>query len=169
MLIAQGIGAEPAEPHSRAWLSHDAEALYVGIYNRVNPEKPVSSTNIWGQDDAVEIAVRNPADGKNAPILILRGYPDGYFESSNEAAAPKDAVERAATGVEYAAAIPGRGRWIAEWRIPLHSIAFDLSRHTKLQFNISTRKAADGEWVEWQGTGACTWEVRNAGIIEFVE
>jgi len=28
--------------------------------------------------------------------------------------------------------------------------------------------AADGEWVEWQGTGACTWEVRNAGIIEFV-
>ncbi len=169
MLLAQGINGEPVEPHSRAWLVHDADALYVGVYNRVSRDAPLSQTAVWGRDDAVELAFRNPDGGASAPIVILRGYPNGHFESSDEAGAPKDVVERAIRGVEYRASVPGPGRWTAEWAIPLASIGFDPSRHTRLQFNLSVRKSAEPVWVEWQGTAACTWEVRNAGVLEFVK
>ena len=169
MLLMQGISGERARPHSRAWLVYDEDALYVGIYNRVSTEMPLSATNLWGRDDAVEVAFRNPEGGSAAPIIVLRGYPNGHFESSDEAGAPKDTVERALQGVTYAAVATQRGRWTAEWRIPLASLGFDLTRHTRLQFNLSARKSAEPVWVEWQGTAACTWEVRNAGILEFVK
>lgn len=169
MLVMQGISGERTGPHSRAWLVYDEDALYVGIYNRVSREKRLSNTNLWGQDDAVELAFRNPEGGKNAPILVLRGYPNGHFESSDEAGAPKDAVERALQGVTYAAVATQRGRWTVEWRIPFSSLGLDPTHHVRMQFNLSARKSAEPVWVEWQGTAACTWEVRNAGVLDLVK
>ena len=118
---------------------------------------------------AVEIALRNPAV-KGAPILVLRGYPNGQWESSDEPGTPAALVKQAAQGVQYAATVPGAGQWLGEWRIPWASLGIDPAKHTKFEFNLTAlKKAGDGEWVEWHGTGGGTWEVGGGGVLELVK
>ena len=53
--------ALPATPNpcaSIAWLSYDAENLYLGVRNEVDPKKPLRTGSAWGADDAVEVAIR---------------------------------------------------------------------------------------------------------------
>lgn len=166
MTVAQGIEGEKVAPTSVARLAHDGTHLLVAIDNQVAADAPLSTTNTWGQDDAVELAFRNPALGKDAPIIILRGYPNGHFESSDEAGAPAAVVARALQGVQYRAAHNTPGHWTAEWSIPLASLGVDPAKHRKLAFNLSARKTAQSLWVEWFGTGGCTWEVDNAGFLD---
>ncbi len=165
MVIEEGIHGERTAPPSRAWLYHDGEHLVVAIENQVDGSKPLRPGDTWGQDDAVEIALRGPG----GPILVLRGYPSGHFESSNEAGAPPEAVERAGLGVVYAASIAGADRWTCEWRIPLASLGIELDPAVKLDFNISVRKTAQPLWQMWHGTGAHTWDVQDAGIVTLAE
>ncbi len=169
MVVEQGIQGEKSSPPSSAWLAWDDTALYVAADHNVNPKFPLRPGNQWGQDDAMELAVRNPGAGKDAPILVLRGYPSGHFETTAEAGASDAATKRAAEGVEYKAKIVDSKRWTAEWRIPFASIGVDPAKHTKLGFNLSVRKTADDLWLMWQGTAACTWEVGNAGILELTK
>jgi hypothetical protein len=56
--------------------------------------------------------------------------------------------------------------WTAEWKIPLAGLGVDPGRHAQLEFNLTARKTASDQWLMWQGTGGCSWEVRNAGFIE---
>ena len=169
MLIQEGIYGEKLKPRSWAWLGYDDQNLYVAVLNEVDPTKPLRPGPAWGQDDAVELAVRNPAAGKNAPILILRGYPNGHFESSDEAGAPAAAVRRAGNGSAFAAKVVDAGHWAAEFRIAWAGLGIDPSKHQKLKFNISVRKTAEPLWLMWYGTCACTWEVDNAGFIVLVK
>jgi len=167
MVIAQGIQGEKVGPGGLAWVAYDDTALLVAIDNQVDATKPVSGGDVWGQDDAVEIALQNPAAGPKTPLLVLRGYTSGHFESSDEAGAPAAAVKKAAQGVEYAARVVDAGRWTAEWRLPFASLGLDPAKHRKLAFNISVRKTApEPFWLMWQGTGAWTWFVENAGVLE---
>ena len=138
----------------------------MAIDNAVNPATALKPGNEWGRDDAVELAFRNPAAGKDAPILVLRGYPSGHFESSPEAGASAAAVKQAAEGVLYAAKVVAAGRWTAEWRIPFAALGIDPAKPPKLAFNLSVRKTAGPDWVLWQGTRAATWAVGNAGMLE---
>jgi hypothetical protein len=168
MSVAQGIRGEKVSPPSDAWLLWDDSALYIAVSNAINPKFPLLPGNTWGQDDAVEIALRDPGAGENAWIILLRGYPSGHFESSAEAGAPEKVVKQAAKGVEYRARQVDDKTWTTEWRIPLKSIGIDPRKESKLQFNISVRKTADNQWVEWQGTGGNTWQVENAGVLKLV-
>jgi hypothetical protein len=168
LVLEQGFQGEKVSPPSAAWLAWDDEALYVAIENAVNPKFPVRPGNQWGQDDAVELACRNPAAGKEAPILVLRGFPSGHFVSSDEAGAQAAVVARAAEGVQYKAQVVDAKRWTAEWRLPFAALGIDPAKHARLQFNLSVRKSADEVWVEWQSTLGCTWEVERAGAIELV-
>lgn len=169
LLLEQGFAGEKVTPASQAWVLWDDQALCVAIDNSVNPKFPIRPGNTWGTDDAVEIAVANFAANKRAPILVLRGFPSGHFESSDEAGAPAAAVKKAAEGVQYKAQVVDGKRWVAEWRVPWASLGLDPTKSTKLNFNLSVRKTADDLWVEWQGTGGCTWQVDNAGVIELVK
>ena len=117
----------------------------------------------------MEIAVRNTSAGANAPILVLRGFPSGHFESTDETGASADLVELAAKGVQYRARQVNDKSWVTEWRIPFASLGIAPAKHPKVQFNISVRKTADNQWVEWQGTGGNTWKVENAGVLEFAK
>lgn len=164
--IAQGIQGGPVEPPSHAWIGYDREALYVAIENAIDPSRPLRKGNTWGQDDAVEIAFRN-SEVKNAPILVLRGYPSGHFESSGEAGAPSSAVELASQGVQYKASVLNETQWVAEWRVPFASLAIDPAKHRKFEFNLSVRKTSpEPQWLMWVGTGGYTWDVQNAGYLE---
>ena len=169
MVIAEGIQGEKVEPRSLAWLAHDDTALYVAFDNQVDPSSPPTQGNTWGQDDAVEIALKNTAASDRAPILVLRGYPSGHFESSTEAGASEGAAGRAALGVEYAVKILDDEHWTAEWRIPFESLGIDPDRHTTFAFNLSVRKTApEPFWLMWRGTSAHTWDLDTAGTIELV-
>ena len=169
LTLEQGFAGEKITPASQAWLLYDNDALYVAIDNAVNPKFPVRPGNTWGQDDAVEIALANFAADKKAPIIVLRGFPSGHFESSDEAGAPAAAAKKAGEGVQYKAQMVDGKRWVAEWRVPWASLGLDPAKVSKLNFNLSVRKTADDQWVEWQGTNGCTWQVENAGIIELVK
>ncbi|MCD6350943.1 MAG: right-handed parallel beta-helix repeat-containing protein [Armatimonadetes bacterium] len=170
MTIQQDPMGKTRRPASRAWVAWDDTALLVAIENPTDPSKPLHGGNKWGQDDAVEVAVQNPAGGSKAPILVLRGYTTGHFESSAEAGAPPAAVKKAARGVQYAARVVRPGLWTAEWRIPFASLGVDPTKHRRLAFNISVRKTSpEPLWLMWQGTGAWTWLVPNAGLLELAQ
>ena len=167
LLIEQGIQGEKLSPPSRAWLAWDDAALYVAFDNAVDPKKPLRPGPTWGQDDAVEVALRNPAGGKDAPIFVLRGFPNGHFESSTEAGAPEAAAKKAGEAMKFAAKIIDAGRWTAEFRIPFAALGLDPAKSPRLQLNLTVRKTSADLWLMWQGTRGYSWEVGNAGILEF--
>ena len=169
MLIAQGIQGEKAGPRSLAWLAYDDENLYVAIRNEVDKKQAIRMGGVWVQDDAVEVALKDPAAGKNAPTYVLRGYPNGKFESSTESGIPEAAAKKAGEAVKFAAKVVDPGVWTAEYTIPFAALGIDPKKSSKFEFNISARKTADTAWIMWQGTFACTWEAGNAGIIELAK
>ena len=166
IVIQDGIRGDKTKPRSYAWLSFDDQALYVAILSEVDPKTPMKTGKEWGQDDAVEIALRNPALGKKAPIIVLRGFTKGHFESSDEAGAPFEVTRDARDATTYAAKILDAGRWSTEWRISFAGLGIDPKKRTKLPFNISVRKTASLLWQMWCGTGGYTWWVERAGFIE---
>jgi len=166
LTLEQGIQGEKAGPPSAATLRCDDASLHVAFDNQVDPTKPLRIGQTWGQDDAVEIALRDLAAGKSAPILVLRGFPNGHFESSPEAGAPPKAIAKAAEGVKYAAKVIGKDRWTADWQIPLASLGIDPKKPAKLQLNLTVRKTAADLWLMWSGTGGYSWDVQSAGTIE---
>ncbi|MEA3400043.1 MAG: right-handed parallel beta-helix repeat-containing protein [Armatimonadota bacterium] len=164
--VIWGVDGEEVALPSRAWLEVDDEHLYVAFVNQVDPEHGPSDGHRWGQDDAVEIALA-PVDGTQiGDILILRGYPNGHAESSDEAGAPRRLVEQAIRGVEYAAHSGRPDVWTAEWRIPFTSLGIAPREGApRLLFNLSARKAASDIWAMWKRSGGYTWQVRRAGLL----
>ncbi|MBN1673508.1 MAG: right-handed parallel beta-helix repeat-containing protein [Kiritimatiellae bacterium] len=163
--MALGAASRNGSPESRAWFRYDDQALYVAIENTVAATAPLRTGSTWPRDDAVEIAIRDTAAGASAPILVLRGYPLGQFESSDEAGAPPAAVQRAANGVQYAARVVDHTHWNTEWRIPWSSLGINPARHRRFAFNLTARKTATNQFVMWCGVGP-SWNVDEAGLIE---
>ena len=164
--LAQDLHGRKASPTSRAWLGTDGVRLFVAIDNTVAPSTALRRGHQWGRDDAIEIALRNPAAGKNAPTFVLRGYPDGHFESSSEAGAPATAAQKAGKAVKFAAKVVSKSRWTATCAIPFAALGIDPAKHKRLQCNLTVRKAASDLWLMWQGTRGYSWKVANAGLLE---
>ena len=161
MQIDRTLYHEPTTPKSHAWFRHDGQYLYVAVRNEIDGTKPLASGERWGRADAMELAVRV---GKSGPILCLRGYPNGRFESSSEAKAPAALVQQAGKAVTFAARIPKASIWTGEYRVPLELLG--ARPGAKIECNISVRKSAGPQWVMWQGTGGLTWETYKAGSLE---
>ena len=165
LVVAQGIRGEALKPASRAWCIHDGTALYVGIRNEVSAREPLKTEPQWGENDAVEVAVRG-LGLPGGPILVLRGFPKGQFESSTEAGAPFEVAKGVGEAVTYAAKVVNEKEWTAEWRIPFAAIGVDLTKHKRIPLNLSVRKTAALQWMMWRGTLGYTWQVDQAGVIE---
>jgi hypothetical protein len=165
MVVEQSIRGDKLKPKTYAWMAHDDKNLYVAVRNVVDPGSKLRIEPVWGENDAVELAFRNPAV-KGSSILLLRGYPGGAFEGSTEAGAPFEVaqdVERAAT---YAARIVSPSEWTAEWKIPFSAIGVDPAKQKRVEFNLSVRKTAGLQWMMWRGTLGYTWQVDKAGVLE---
>jgi len=160
-----GVGSKPA---SQAWLRYDDQALYVAFENEVSSKSPLRTGNKWAANDAVEIAIRSTAAGKNAPILLLRGYPSGHFETSDEANPLNEAMQRVARNVQYAAHVADDTHWNTEWRIPWDALGVDPAKHRRFAFNVTARKTATKQFVMWCGASP-SWNVERAGMIELVQ
>ncbi|MFW6163197.1 MAG: right-handed parallel beta-helix repeat-containing protein [Planctomycetota bacterium] len=166
LALAQAVTGHKARPTSTAWLAWDAQHLYVAFDSTVDPKKPLPKTNVWGTDDACEVALRNPAAGKDAPIFVLRGWPNGHVESSTEAGVPAAVAKKAGKGLTFAAKALGKGRWTGEFRIAWAALGIDPAKHQRLQCNLTVRKTASDLWLMWEGTRGYSWDVHRAGIIE---
>lgn len=164
-LVWTASGGKAARP-SQAMFQTDETHLYLNFRNEIDPAQGVSGGHQWGRDDAVELALAEVAGGQLGPIIVLRGYADGTWESSSEAGAPPQVVRRAREGVKYAAKTSGPAMWCAEWSIPFASLGLDpAKRNPRLVFNLSVRKPAGDEWVTWRSKPGRTWEVRDSGFL----
>jgi hypothetical protein len=164
--VNKSLYHEPVKYPSLAWMVHDGSNLYVGIRNDVDPSKPLTTDKKWARNDAVEIALQNPQAGAKAPILVLRGFPDGTFDSSAEAGAPVEIVNKAGRAVTFAAKVVDKAHWTAEYAIPLSLFGAKAGPGASLECNISVRKIAGPDWAMWQGTGGLTWETGKAGVLK---
>ncbi len=169
LVLREGVNGEKCKLRTLAWLAYDRDALYVAFDNAVDGSIPMGMGDAWGSNDAVEVALSNVALGAQAPIIVLRGFACGTFVSSQEAGAPPDVARKAGEGVAYAAKVIGPDRWLAEMRIPFASLGIDPSTDKLFPLNLSVRKQGDDPWIMWRGTGACTWEVSEAGRVRFVK
>jgi len=168
--LEQALDGSKVKLPSTAWIAHDGAALLVAVDNQVDPSQKLMKQDQWGENDAVEIAVRDTSAGVAAPILVLRGYPNGVFHSDEEAGASPAAAKQAAQGVTYRAQIVAPDRWITAWRIPFASLGLDVAKHPKFAFSLTARKAAGPDtWVQWQGTrDRATWQADVSGYLEIV-
>jgi len=159
-------GMKKAKRASHAMVQTDDGHLYVQFNNEVNPDKGVTRGHQWGKDDAVEIAIAE-AGKRIGPIMILRGYADGTWETTDESGAPREVRERLRTGgVQYAAAVASNALWTAEWKIPFRALGLAPQKHNpRLVFNLSARKIGDNEWVMLKRAGGRTWELGNAALL----
>jgi len=155
-----------AKHSSHAMLQTDDKHLYVQFYNDVDPDKGVTGGHQWDRDDAVEIAIAE-VGGKVGPVLILRGYPDGFWQDTAQTGTPQSMVERLRNGgVQYAANVVGNGLWTAEWKIPFDALGLEpQTRNPRLAFNLSVRKPADDQLVMLKQTGGDSWDVTGGTLL----
>jgi parallel beta-helix repeat protein len=155
-----------AKRSSQAMVQTDKTHLYVNFRNPVAPAVGTTNEHRWGRDDAVEIALAELIGDKVGPIIVLRGFADGHWESSDEAGAPKDVVTRSTQGVRYASEVKGKALWSCEWAIPFAALGIDpATKNPRLAFNLSVRKPAGDEWVTWSKTPGYTHNVRKSGLL----
>jgi hypothetical protein len=173
--LDKGLDGSKVAPTSSAWIAHDGANLLIAVDNAVDPTKPLQTADVWGGNDAVEIALQPGAALKVSgtatapPIIVLRGYPNSVFHSDDEAGAPPAVAKKAAEGVVYKARVVSPGRWVTEWKIPFASLGLDPSKPMKFPFNLTVHKTAGPPWVQWQSTrDKCTWQADVAGYLEIL-
>lgn len=153
---------------SSAWVTHDGANLFVAVSSLVDPKRSVSKTNQWGIDDAVEVAVQDESGKRPGPIVVLRGYPNGTFQSSTEAGAPAVLARAVGQAVTFAAGVPSPGRWDCEWKLPLAALNVKPPRPAyvpKLRFNLTVHNAVTREWGLWNPTHGHSWDLADAGVL----
>jgi hypothetical protein len=167
MMLQEGVEGEKVALPTRAWLAWDDEALYLAFDNSVDKGTPMLREDAWGANDAIEVSLRDAARGDKAPTLVLRGFTNGTFVSSDEAGAAPDVARKAGEKALYAATVIDAGRWVAELRLPFASLGITPKPGLRFPFNLAVRKQGDAPWVMWRGTGNCTWYVQEAGLVRF--
>ncbi len=165
LVVEQGVKGQKLTPRTYAWALHNGTHLYIGIRNLTDPGSKLHTEAVWGQNDAVELAMRNPSE-KGASILVLRGYPLGQFEGSTEAGAPFEVAQDIERSATYAARADTPGEWTAEWKIPLDAVGLKPGKSERLPFNLSVRKMCGPHWMMWRGTLGYTWNIDQAGVLE---
>ena len=156
-----------AKPVSRAWLTWDSEALYVGLVNEVKEGAEPTGGRQWGADDGAEVCLQ-AGDG-TGPVFVLQGFPDGHFQSKTDAGATRGQARNAEEATEFEAKV-GEGWWSGEWRVEWRGIGIEAKEGMKLRFNIGVRKAAGpSPWVALVGTGGPNFQVDRAGLVTLGE
>ena len=155
-----------AKRPSHAMVQTDDGHLYVQFHTELNPDHGVTRGHTWGKDDAVEVAVAEVGDAVG-PAMVLRGYADGTWETTDESGAPKSVQDRVRTGrVQYAADVVSKALWTAEWKIPFPALGIaPKTRNPRLVCNLSVRNVGDNEWVMLKRTGGSTWDVSRGVVL----
>ncbi len=167
LILEQEVGGNVVTPPSRVFLRVSGDALYSGFENTVDVAVPLRLGREWGQNDAVEAALK-VLDRPGTPTVVLRGFTTGKVVPSSEAGMPESASARLGSAITYAARIVSSSLWTAEMRIPLVALGLEPGKPARLAANFTARKTAGPNWVQWRGTGGSTWLVENAGILSIM-
>jgi len=156
--LAETPGRDKIEANpARAWLSHDADRLYIAVSIPLARPQTLITKGDWGAADGVEVALRR--DGKTpGATFVLQGFPNGRSITSTDAGASQAASDALLKASRYAAKVGADG-WTAEWSVPLAQFG------SALGFNIGVRRTQSDEWIAWTGTGAQNWKLEGAGRL----
>lgn len=166
--IAQAPGRVLAAGHpARLEVSHDgAGLLTVAIEVPLEQPLPADTQPVWTESDGVECCLSDSDNNARHPVFVLHGFPNGTFEVSDEAGAPREESARLAADVRYRATVtPDRRSWRGEFAIPLRSIGLAGVPGTLLDFNAGVFRRESRQWLQWAGTPSQTWLVREAGQL----
>ena len=106
--------------------------------------------------------------GKAAPISVVRGYGNSFLQFGTTPNGDEDPKTMDPSGITFKASAPEPGRWTAEFRIPFRMLDLDPAADTRVAFNLTVRKTHDDLWLMWEATRGHSYDVGQAGIIEFV-
>lgn len=166
LLMEQDMNGAKATPTSLAWILQSEAGLWIAIDNATDPNATLRKGDAWGEDDAVEIAIRR--EDMNRVANVYRGFPSGHWLVSDENGLPKDVMATSKVGVKYATRAVEQGRWSAEWFIPWQALGLNKAPTvgTRFAFNLTARKPAGDLWLMWRGTGGNSFLVERAGLLE---
>jgi len=147
-------------------LCADATNLYVGVAVVCMFPEDRKLGRVWGQDEAVELAVEGQrADGK--PVTyVLRGFAGGAVESLTLGGATEAEAQSLARTIGYAPDV-GKQVWRCEWRIPLAALRFTPSDRAVLPLNVTVYRSETNQFIQWAGTLGDTWDLKHGGRLMF--
>ena len=155
-----------------AKFAYDDRCLYVAANVTMFGPAKVSTNSVWGKDDAVEIALAGRAPDGRPATFVIRGFAGGALQSATDAGAPAEAAARVGRETRFAVkssggpggALFGRG-WRGEWAIPFEALGLKPAPGLKIGFNMAAFASEFGEWRCWEGTGAESWRLDQAGTL----
>lgn len=151
---------------SGANITYDDRFLYVAVSAGLYQINKLRKGTAWGKDDGAEIAIAGCLADGDPTIFVIRGYPGGAVQSVTDAGAPADAAQRLGKAVRFAATTWQHG-WRGEWAIPLAAIGLKPVPGLKVAFNLAVFRAEDEVWRCWEGTLTQTWQLDQAGLLQF--
>ena len=153
-----------AGPPCAAWVTHRDGTLYVAVTVPLKTRPALTARPQWTVSDGAEVCFSFPDPNAQHPTFILHGFPDGTCESSTEAGDPPQAARVLGQAVRYAANVSAEA-WTAEWAVPLSAVDLEVSTGFELDFNVGVFRREAKQWIQWAGTHAQTWRVKQAGRI----
>ncbi|MEW6357595.1 MAG: right-handed parallel beta-helix repeat-containing protein [Planctomycetota bacterium] len=166
MILAQDVNGNKAARESRAWLAYDQDALSIAVDSVIHPDTKLDG-NEWGANDAIEVAIQVTRKGKAAPISVIRGYGNSFVQFGTTPNGDEEPKTMDPGGIVYKASRPEAGRWTAELRVPFRMLDVDPASDNRVAFNLTVRKTHDDLWLMWEGTRDHSYEVAQAGLLEF--
>ena len=160
MVLEASVGNALVSPPARAWLTHDGDNLRVAMTTTLSQVRDVGAT--WGQSDANELAFQEEGNFR-AEHRVLRGYPEGSWEVTDETGTSEETRAQVRQGVEYAATYTD-DRWSAEWKIPLRSL--EIQPGDRIRFNLTIRRIDGPHWIMWRPTMAHSYDVAEVGSLQ---
>jgi len=159
------VGTVHAEERFKSYLhvTYDKTHLYVLIEVPCDVKKLRADGATWPTYDGAEVCLQNVSGKKHGPVFVIRGYASGDSETVTMSGELRRA-RRLGEAIAYGAEVAG-DYWRGEWKIPFAECGIDPEKDTKIWFNAGVRRAHEGKWIIWTGTGGSTHELYNAGDL----
>ena len=150
--------------------SYDDRYLYVAANVTMFEPAKISRGSAWRKDDGVEICIAGKTPGGEHATFVIRGYPNGTWQSTAVAGDPTKVTERLGRELRFSAkTLRGRGGrergWCAQWAIPFDALGLRPATGLKVPFNMGVFCTEFGEWHCWEGTLAENWRLDQAGTL----
>ena len=147
-------------------ISYDDRFLYVAVSAGIYDIKKLRQGTAWGKDDGAEIAIAGKTPEGKPVTFVIRSYPNGTVQSVTDAGAPAVAAERLEKAIQFATTTWRHG-WRGEWSIPLQALGLEPKPGLKVPFNLVVFRSEDQIWRCWEGTLAESWQLDQAGTLQF--
>lgn len=158
--LAQTPSAVPlAAAPASAQVARTADRLLVRV---TVPAAKVTKGADWRTDDGIEVCLGGKTPDGKATTWVVRGYPNGTLEISDEAGTPAAAHAAARAGIVFQATSSEKD-WTGVWQLPFALLGIEPKG--TLPFNLGVYRSEDRQWINWIGTQGPTWKLESAGLL----